>query len=263
MRMTRLPAVIVLAAAATAGGCATTSSSGGLNKETFDARKKLARELAARGDYDNAFAYADELHRQRPHDPEVLVVRGTIYREKGLPTEAEADLREAIEIDGRFTEAHAALGILYDVTRRPALAEPEHRRAVQLAPSNPTYLNNLGFSLFLRGKSAEAISYFQKAARLDPTSRRVRTNLGFAYAATGDMPRAAHEFDMGGTPAESRNNLGFAYERRGDLAHAYDLYMEAARLDPSSTRARANLVHAAGALGRPVPSGTTKENGQP
>jgi Flp pilus assembly protein TadD len=253
---------------AAAGGCAT-SSSGGFNKETFEARKKLARELAARGDFDNAFAYADQLHRQRPHDPEVLVVRGTIYREKGLPTEAEADLREAIEIDGRFAEAHAALGILYDVMRRPALAEPEHRRAVQLVPANAGYLNNLGFSLFLRGKTAEAIGYFQKAARLDPTSRRVRTNLGFAYAATGDLPRAAHEFDMGGTPAEARNNLGFAYERRGDIAHAYDLYMEAARLDPASTRARANLVHAAETLGRPVPATTsstittTTENGQP
>jgi Flp pilus assembly protein TadD len=262
--MKKFAAVMLLAASAAAGGCATSaSSSGGLNKETFEARKKLARELAARGDYDNAFAYADQLHRQRPHDPDVLVLRGTIYREKGLPTEAEADLREATEIDGRFAEAHAALGILYDVTRRPAQAEPEHRRAVQLAPANPGYLNNLGFSLFLRGKTAEAIAFFQKAARLDPTSRRVRTNLGFAYAATGDLPRAAHEFEMGGTPAESRNNLGFAYERRGDMAHAYDLYMEAARLDPASTRARANLVHAAGALGRPVPTTITKENGQP
>ena len=89
---------------------------------------------------------------------------------------------------------------------------------------------------------------------MDPTSRRVRTNLGFAYAATGDLRRAAHEFEMGGTAAEAKNNLGFAYERRGDMPHAYDLYLEAAQLDPKSTHARSNLVHAAQVLGREVPA---------
>ena len=83
-------------------------------------------------------------------------------------------------------------------------------------------------------------------------SRRVRTNLGFAFAATGDLRRAAHEFEMGGTAAEAKNNLGFAYERRGDLRHAYDLYLEATTLDPKSTHARSNLVHAAQVLGGSV-----------
>ena len=87
-----------------------------------------------------------------------------------------------------------------------------------------------------------------------PTSHRVRTNLGFAYAATGDLRDAAHEFEMGGTPAEAKNNLGFAYERRGDLKSAYDLYLESARLDPKSAHAHSNLVHAAEVLRRDVPA---------
>ena len=56
------------------------------------------------------------------------------------------------------------------------------------------------------------------------------------------------------TPAESKNNLGFAYERRGDLGHAYDLYLQATTLDPKSTHARSNLVHAAHELGRDLPA---------
>jgi hypothetical protein len=84
-------------------------------------------------------------------------------------------------------------------------------------------------------------------------SRRVRTNLGFACAAMGDLRRPAREFQMGGTESEAKNNLGFAYERRGDMANAYDLYIEAVRLDPKADRARSNLVHAAVVLGRPVP----------
>jgi Flp pilus assembly protein TadD len=243
-------AVFAALALSTIGACA---SSGQLNGDTFEARKKLARELERRGEWTPAFGYADQLHRERPRDPETLVLRGTIYRERGMWTESETDLIAALKLDDTSPEAHAALGILYDVSMRPALAEPQHRAAVKLAPDNASYLNNLGFSLFLRGKSREAIEQYQRAASLEPTSRRVRTNLGFAFAATGDLRRAAHEFEMGGTAAEAKNNLGFAYERRGDLPRAYDLYLEAATLDPKSSHARGNLVHAAQVLGREVP----------
>jgi Flp pilus assembly protein TadD len=246
-------AAVPLVALCLLGACA--SQSDGMRQDTFNARKKLTRELMSRGEWATAFAYADDLHRERPKDGEVLVLRGTIYRERGLWADSEGDLIAAMQTDDRSPEAHSALGVLYDVTSRPAQAEPQHRAAVKLAPTNATYLNNLGFSLFLRGKHKESIGFYQQAARLEPTSRRVRTNLGFAYAASGDLPRAAHEFEMGGTPAESKNNLGFAYERQGDLTHAFDLYLEATRLDPKSAHARSNLVHAAQALGREVPPG--------
>ena len=142
-------------------------------------------------------------------------------------------------------------------------AEAEHRKAVKLAPKNAAYLNNLGFSLYLRQHFKEAITVYESAARLAPLSRRVRTNLGFACAAVGDLRRAAREFQMGGTEAEAKNNLGFAYERRGDMANAYDLYVEAVRLDPKGERARSNLVHAAIVLGRPVPPEAAAPPAQP
>jgi Flp pilus assembly protein TadD len=129
-----------------------------------------------------------------------------------------------------------------------------------LAPKSPAYLNNLGFSLFLRQRFKEAITAYESAARLAPMSQRVRTNLGFACAAMGDLRRAAREFQMGGTEAEAKNNLGFAYERRGDMANAYDLYVEAVRLDPKAARARSNLVHAAVVLGRPIPPEAAASN---
>src|SRR5213078_3667672 len=157
-------------------------------------------------------------------------------------------------------DAHAALGVLYDVQMRPE-AEAEHRAAVKLAPKNPAYLNNLGFSLFLRQHYKEAVTVYESAARLAPLSRRVRTNMGFACAALGDLRRAAREFQMGGTEAEAKNNLGFAYERRGDMSNAYDLYVEALRLDPKAGRARSNLVHAALILGRPLPPEATPPPG--
>jgi Flp pilus assembly protein TadD len=245
-----------------AGLLAACSSLSQRRSDTFVARKRLAMELIEKRDWTHAFFYADELHREAPDDPEVLVLRGTIYRERGLPAEAEADLNEAIKL-GDLPEAHAALGIMYDMSGRGELAEPHHERAVTLAKNNAAYLNNLGFSLFLRHKNQEAIAAYQRAVRMSPVTPRIRTNLGFAYAATGDFPRAAREFEMGAQPAEAKNNLGLAYERKGDLGNAYSMYIEALRLDPRCGPARANLVYVARRLGKDIPEDLSKQPEEP
>jgi Flp pilus assembly protein TadD len=241
---------IVLAGACV--GLAACATSNQKRDAPTSARIKLARDLVSRADWGAAFAMLEELHRQHPEDAEVLTLRGVVYRERGLFSDAEADLAAAVKAAPASAEAHAALGILYDVQMRPE-AEARHREAVRLDPNNPGYLNNLGFSLYLRQQFKPAIAEYEKAARLAPLSRRVRTNLGFAYAASGDLRRAAREFAMGGSEAEAKNNLGFAYERRGEMNNAYDLYLEAVRLDPAAGKARSNLVHAAAVLGRPLP----------
>jgi Flp pilus assembly protein TadD len=240
--------------------CACASASANRKADTYQARKQLTRELIARQDWREAFFYADGLHRERPKDAEVLVLRGIVYREQGMAQDAEADLREAVERQKDLAEAHAALAVLLDGAGRGVEAGEQHRLANALSPDNPGYLNNEGFSFFLRGKHAAAIQSYQRASRLDPTNRRIHTNLGFAFAAAGDWPRAAHEFDRGGpAPAHAKNNLGFAYERRGDLGTAYGLYLEAVRLDPKCAQARANLVAVAEKLGRPVPEELPRE----
>jgi Flp pilus assembly protein TadD len=244
--------VLTIAALETVAGCATGGGAAHPSTPTDLARLQMAREMTERGDWGRAFSALDELHRKWPEDAEILTLRGIVYRERGLFHDAEDDLKSALKLAPERAEAHAALGILYDVQMRPD-AEAEHKIAVRLAPENAAYLNNLGFSLFLRQHYKEAIKQYEKAARLVPLSHRVRTNMGFAYAAIGDLPSAAREFQMGGSEAEAKNNLGFAYERRGDMANAFDLYLEAVRLDPAAVHARSNLVHAASVLGRPVP----------
>jgi Flp pilus assembly protein TadD len=242
--------VAVAVALAALAGCAHGPATPVNN--TYETRRQIARELVARGDWQPAFTYVDQLHREKADDAETLVLRATIYRERNLLDEAEADLREAIRLAPQLASARAGLGLIADMRRRPQEAEEQLRLAVKLEPRNAAFLNNLGFSLFLHGNIKEAITNYEQAARLAPTVQRTRTNLGFAYAARGDLGRAAREFEMGGTPVEAKINLGFAYERRGDMANAYALYEEAHHLDPRSIRARANLTHAAKVTGRPL-----------
>jgi Flp pilus assembly protein TadD len=214
------------------------------------AQRALARELINRRDWPRAFEVADGLCRSAPKHAESWLLRGLVYREQKLEAEAEADLNEALRIDGDLAEAHAALGILYDGQRRGDDALRHHKRAVELEPRNPSYLNNLGFSLFAHGRPREALPVLHEALRAAPTDARLRNNLGFAYAAAGDFTHAAAQFALGGTPAQAKNNLGWAYERRGSLTQAHDLYVEALRLDEGSAVVRENVARTERALRR-------------
>lgn len=222
--------------------------------DVLGAQRGLARELVARREWSGAFAAADGLCRAAPKKADGYLLRGIVYREQGLSTEAEADLMEALRIDKKHAPAHSAIAVLYDVQGRSADALLHHRRAAELQPRNPGYLNNLGFSLFGQGRSRDAIPILHEALRTAPTDQRIRNNLGFAYAASGDLSRAAEQFEKGGSAAEAKNNMGWAYEHRGALVQAYDQYVEAVRLDPRSAAARENLTRVARELKRPLPA---------
>jgi Flp pilus assembly protein TadD len=231
-------------------GCA------GPSKE-LRARRALGAELVKRGNWKAAFDVVDRLCRDDPEDPQALLLRGIIYTEQRLLAEAEADLKDAVRLAPKLASAHGALGMLYDIQGKPVDALVHHRRAVDLAPRDPGYLNNLGFSLFASGRARDAVAILHEALRAAPTDGRIRNNLGFAYAAAGDLTRAAEQFGIAGPPAQARNNLGWAYERRGAFAQAFDLYVEAVRMDPASDTARQNLSRVAKSLGRDVPAELT------
>jgi Flp pilus assembly protein TadD len=221
--------------------------------ESYNARKALAREMIRRAEWGGAFNAINALHRDDPADPEVLALRGVVYREQRLLQEAEADLLQALELDGDDAFAHSNLAIVLDRAGRRDEALAHHRKATELEPKNAQYLNNLGFALLVRGEKHPAIDTLRQALSLDPTSSRIRNNVGFAYASVGSFAKAAEQFRLGGRPAEARNNLGVAYQAAGNLGQAFDLYVEALRLDPSLAQARQNLLQVSNRLQRPIP----------
>ncbi|MGC4122020.1 MAG: tetratricopeptide repeat protein [Myxococcales bacterium] len=244
------PAVLAFVALLLAQGCAHTRPPA---DETSALRKAMARHAVRQGQWAAAMDLLSELYRASPRDAEVLALRGVALREQGLLHEAETELLEAVRLAPDYAWGQAQLAVLLDLLEKPDQALVHHRRAVALEPENPGWLNNLAFSQFARGQTAEAIEGYRHAVRLAPNDARIRNNLGFALARSGDFRAAAEQFRHAGGAADARINLGLAYEIAGNLAQAFDLYLEAARLDPGSTKARSNLEHVAQRLGRAVP----------
>jgi Flp pilus assembly protein TadD len=244
-RVCRAAAIVMLA---TLAGCATTHRK---IDAVYELRLAMAAQLATQQDWAGAYLAADALCRAAP-DGRARLLRARALRHTGATDEAEPALRDLLRDEPRNAAAHAELAILLERARRNEEALAQHAQALRLERS-PRYLNNMGFALHLRGRSREAIALLEEALRLDPADARPRNNLGFALAASGDFPRAAHQFELAGTKAQARNNLGFAYERAGNLAQAYEQYLEAVQLDGSSAIARGNLEHVAQEMGRALP----------
>jgi tetratricopeptide (TPR) repeat protein len=108
---------------------------------------------------------------------------------------ARAAAEQALRLDPRFADGHAALGavrFLYDWDWRSA--EEELKRAIELAPASVDA--HLWYGVFLgqMGRSAEAIAEVERAERLDPLSIPVHVNAGWVYYLARQTQRATAQW---------------------------------------------------------------------
>ena len=79
------------------------------------------------------------------------------------------------------------------------------KQAVDTDPTNPSYLDSLGWAYFKLGKFGEAELYLREALRLDPSSATINEHLGDVYAAQSKSEQAK---------ASWQRSLNFASESK-------------------------------------------------
>jgi len=110
-------------------------------------------------------------------------------------------------------------GILRDETGDRAAAEASHRKAIELAPTQDTLHNNLGYNLLQQKKFEAAAAEFREALRLNPASLVARNNLGLALANL-DAAQAIASWQSASDPATAHNNLAAVWIEKGNYAEA-------------------------------------------
>jgi adenylate cyclase len=85
-------------------------------------------------------------------------------------TRAEKLIREALERDPNFAQAHAIKGWLRRLQGRWDEAQVEWETAIALDPNNAWIVRQFGETLLYHGKPEAALPYLEKAIRLDPRS---------------------------------------------------------------------------------------------
>src|ERR1051325_7304437 len=89
---------------------------------------------------------------------------------------------KAVELDSTSAEAYSALGfaiVCHDFDW--AVAEAQHRRAIDINPNYATAHHWYGFHLLMEGRFDEALEQMLQARRLDPLSPSIMQALGWCY----------------------------------------------------------------------------------
>ena len=124
---------------------------------------------------------------------DAYVQLGIGYLQQGEPARAKAPLREALELDSRSADAHAALALVFQAEMENELADKHFREALA-SRSDARILNNYGSFLYEQKRYREALQRFTAASAdtLYPERARVFQNLGMTTLQLG-QPEAAEQ----------------------------------------------------------------------
>ncbi len=208
------------------------------------AQIEIAASLAAEEKPDEAIALMKAAVKADRSSEEMRLTLAGLYAERGEHAQAAAAASEAIgvlsgappEDAWRFYIARAAA--LIELKRWPE-AEPDLRRALEIAPEEPTTLNYLGYSWAERGENLEdAFKLSEKAVALVPNSGAIVDSLGWAHYQLGRYDEALGHLEKAASlePADPTitDHLGDVYARLGRDVEAEFQWRRALELKPSA-----------------------------
>jgi tetratricopeptide (TPR) repeat protein len=176
------------------------------------------------------------------------------------PTSPEplAELGDVLRRQSRFAEAATAYGAALDRLNGPvagswrllfdrgmslerahdwAHAEPDLRKAAELAPQEPTVLNYLAYAWADRGENLpQARAMLERAAAAEPNNGAIVDSLGWVLFRSGDLPGAVakleHAVELLPEDSEVNGHLGDGYWAAGRTLEAEYQWHRALNLHP-------------------------------
>jgi len=165
-------------------------------------------------EYVDALGYAQSLIGVAPDWAAGHHQLGVIYLQLKRPKEAEASIRQSIELDPESDDAWAALAIVLIQRRKQKESLEAAETALSIDADNSTALNARAQALGLLGRTGEAMDAAKMAARQLPDD------------------------------TDTHQVLGWAALRAGRVDEAMASFTEALRLDPTDGDAREGLLEA-------------------
>lgn len=151
----------------------------------------LAAIAAERGDHDAALALIAQGLARHPDENELHKARISILRRAGRPAEALSRARALADAHPDDAAAHALVGESASAAGEVAAAEAAWRKALALAPDDPTVLNNLAWLLRDRAdQRAEALDLARRAVDGAPGVGAGWDTLAELHFRAGDLDAA-------------------------------------------------------------------------
>jgi tetratricopeptide (TPR) repeat protein len=138
----------------------------------------------ARGD---AKEHAERAQVRWPHDLDVWLISGRIYRTSGYQQDAVDAYRRAVDIAPEDERGYLGLGATWIALRKPRKAEDVYRELVDEVPASIKGNYRLAERLLERKKHKEAEKYFRVVLDLEPDHIKARVDLARALRGRGEI----------------------------------------------------------------------------
>ncbi len=201
---------------------------------------RVAENLDAMGDRDEALRRLGNIVQANPEDLEALSVLGDLQRTAENYADAAQTYSRALELtpgdqpgDWRF---HYVRGIAYERNKEWPKAEADFKKALELRPDQPQVLNYLGYSWVDQGINLEpALEMIEKAVEQAPNDGYIIDSLGWAFYRLGRYNEAVESLEQAvqlrPDDPEINDHLGDAYWRAGRQLEARFQWNIAAAVD--------------------------------
>ncbi len=164
-------------------------------------------------------AYYSKLYANNPKDKDIALTYAKVLRENGHKPQSLAVLRAASAHHQKDREFASAYGRAALDSGQVALASKLLVRADDPGAPDWRVSSARGAALAKQGKYSEAIKYFHKAVQLAPSNPTAMNNLAMAQAANGDLKGAEQllrsAVAMPTAKAKVRRNLALVLQLQG------------------------------------------------
>jgi tetratricopeptide (TPR) repeat protein len=172
---------------------------------------------------------------------DVQVALGRSLEKQGQVDQAMNAYHEAIRRDPRRTDAYWRLAILHDEEGHFKESAELFRKALRTSAGNADIYCDMGYSLYLQRRWAEAEMNLKQALVLKPDHARAHNNLGLVLAHSDRVEEALAQFRKAGPEADAQVNLALALAMDGRWPEARDHYRAALAANPRSAAAESGL----------------------
>ncbi len=192
-----------------------------------------------RGDMDTVIALLTEAVKYVPDEFRVHFLLGLAHQRKNeLPDAAEA-LEKALQLNGKNVDAISALALVYDQMKRKDDSDSLYEHALQIDPHNHLVLNNYSYSLAERGRDLErALKMSKEAIELQPTNQSYLDTYGWIFYQMGRYEESekyiSRAVDLGNASSVLYEHLGDVNFRLSHREKAIECWKKALELDPTN-----------------------------
>jgi tetratricopeptide (TPR) repeat protein len=201
---------------------------------------RVAQNLDATGDRDEALRRLNNIVTSRPDDLDAVSVLGDLLRYDEQYQKAAAAYTDALALTGGDAPSdwrfYYVRGIAYERAKEWPKAEADFLKALELNPEQPAVLNYLGYSWIDQDMNlAPALEMIEKAVAAQPQDGYIVDSLGWAFYKLGRIDEAVATLEQAvllrPNDAEINDHLGDAYWQAGRKLEARFQWNVAASVD--------------------------------